>query len=262
MSGSMDRQSGASNPQAVADALLRARSMKQPVDDAPLANALHGPDDAYRAQDLVAQALGNAGSPRYWKSGGASRPAVLTHAALPEFGVKPSPADLRGMHFNMRLIEAEVALRLAKDIDTATAATLEHQDANGLVDAMCVSIEIVDSRWRRGREADALMKLADLQSHGALVLGEWKPFAPRDWSRQLCTVRIGDAAPAQFTGTHSLDDPAWLLPIWLRHATRNGATVARGTVVTTGTWCGVLTAQEGDLVRVTFDGIGEASVQL
>ena len=48
----------------------------------------------------------------------------------------------------------------------------------------------------------------------------------------------------------------------LRHATRHGETVPRGTVVTTGTWCGMLAAKEGDLVRVAFDGIGEASVQL
>jgi 2-keto-4-pentenoate hydratase len=35
-----------------------------------------------------------------------------------------------------------------------------------------------------------------------------------------------------------------------------------GTVVTTGTWVGILTAGEGDLVSVEFPGIGRASVQL
>jgi 2-keto-4-pentenoate hydratase len=57
-------------------------------------------------------------------------------------------------------------------------------------------------------------------------------------------------------------DPVWVLPAWLRHATRDGATVPAGTVVTTGTWCGLLPAMQGDLVRARFDGIGEASVQL
>jgi 2-keto-4-pentenoate hydratase len=127
---------------------------------------------------------------------------------------------------------------------------------------MTVSIEVVDSRWRQGREAAALLKLADLQSHGALVLGDWQPFAPRDWSRQACEVRIGDAPARKFEGTQSLGDPVWLLPIWLRHATRAGETVRKGTVVTTGTWCGLLEARQGDLVQVRFDGIGEATLQL
>ena len=65
-----------------------------------------------------------------------------------------------------------------------------------------------------------------------------------------------------FRGTQSLGDPAWLLPIWLKHVTRHGATVPRGTVVTTGTWCGLLEAKAGDRVRVVFEGIGEAQIQL
>jgi 2-keto-4-pentenoate hydratase len=162
----------------------------------------------------------------------------------------------------MRLIEAEVALRLGQDVDPQQAAALTHEEAPTLVEAMAVSIEIVDSRWAQGVEAPGLLKLADLQSHGALVLGEFVPFAPRDWGRQRCRVWIGQDAHIERIGTHSLNDPAWLLPIWLRHATRQGQSVPRGTVVTTGTWCGMLPARAGDLVRVEFEGIGIASVQL
>ena len=127
---------------------------------------------------------------------------------------------------------------------------------------MTVSIEIVDSRWKQARSAGPLLKLADLQSHGALVLGAWRPYAARDWSTQRCEVRIGDVGPQAFTGTHSLGDPTWLLPQWLQHVTRNGATVPQGTVVSTGTWCGLLEARRGDMVRVAFDGIGDAEVRL
>jgi len=38
--------------------------------------------------------------------------------------------------------------------------------------------------------------------------------------------------------------------------------IGAGTVVTTGTWVGVLDAAAGDLVQVEFDGIGSAEVQL
>lgn len=253
-----------SNIDAVAAALVRARRDQVPADAALLAAALTDASDAYAVQQRVAGELGwfEGESPRHWKSGGASRDAVLTHAPLPPAGVWTSPARSGGWPFHLRGIEAEVALRLGRDVDAAFAATLDADSARTLVDAMAVSIELVDSRWREALEAPALCKLADLQSHGALVLGHWRPFEARDWHPQTCRVRLGAQAPVERRGTHSLGDPAFLLPAWLRHATREGATLAAGTVVTTGTWVGILHAAEGDLVTAEFPGIGQASVQL
>lgn len=248
----------------VAGVLMQARRDNQAADAAPLEQLLQSPADAYAVQDRVGRESGwfADGAPMHWKSGGPSRTAALTHAPLPPGNVWPSPADAGGVHFNWRLIEAEVALRLARDVSPADAAKLSHQDANTLVDGMTVSIEVVDSRWRQFPGAPALLKLADQQSHGALVLGEWRPFVARDWSQQGCVVHIGSGAPQSFSGTHSLLDPSWLLPIWLQHATQRGGTARRGTVVTTGTWCGMLEARRGDKVRAVFEGIGEAEVQL
>ena len=248
----------------VTQALIQARQDRRGCDAQALANSLRDEADAYAVQRLVAQALhGPDGAfPPYWKSGGPSREATSTHAPLPIDGVWPSPADARRWPCIIRLIEVEIALRLGRDVTPAEAATLSHEAAPSLVDAMTVSIELVDSRWQQGVQAPALLKLADLQSHGALVLGEWIPFAVRDWAAQTATVRIGDALPATFRGSHSMGDPAWVLPAWLRHATREGQTVPRGTVVTTGTWCGMLPASAGELVTARFEGIGEAALQL
>lgn len=241
-------------------ALLAARRLGTtgPVPALPDAAA------AYAVQAGVADALGwfADGPPRYWKSGGPSRSAAPTHAPLPPAGVFVSPADLRSWPLHLRGVEAEIALRLGQPVDAGRAAALDLEGARALVEAMCVSIEIVDSRWAQGLESPALAKLADLQSHGALVLGPWLPFAARDWSMQRCEVRIGAQATQAFIGTHAMADPAFVLPAWLRHATRRGAVVAAGTVVTTGTWCGILHAQAGDTVDVAFDGIGAARVRL
>lgn len=249
---------------AVAQALVRARGAHLACPAAEVAGGLAQADEAYAVQQQVAQALGwfDAAPPRYWKAGGLSRDAVLTHAPLPPRGVWTSPATAGDWPFHLRGIEAEIALRIGRDVDAASAATLAVDGARALVDAMTVSIEIVDSRWQEALDAPALCKLADLQSHGALVLGEWVPFVARDWAAQACEVRIGARASVVRRGTHSLGDPAWLLPAWLRHATRHGQTVAAGTVVTTGTWVGILEAGEGDLVTAEFPGIGHASVQL
>ena len=247
----------------VARTLVEARRRNTPADAAPLAPLLSTPEAAYAVQARVAQALEwfDAGVPRYWKSGGPNREAMLTHAPLPPSRVWSSPADARGSHFNMLVIEAEIALRLARDVTPGEAAGLAHEDAARLVDAMTVSIELVDSRWQNLEQATPLLKLADQQSHGALVVGEWVPFAPRAWDRQACRVEIGAAPAREFSGTHSLGDPAWLLPAWLRHVTSLHGAVPKGPVVTTGTWCGMLPAAAGDRVRVVFEGVGEAAVR-
>ncbi|MEO6410430.1 MAG: fumarylacetoacetate hydrolase family protein [Burkholderiaceae bacterium] len=253
----------ASQLHPVAQALVRARRDRAPVDAADPAAELPDAATAYAVQDEVARELRwfDGGVPLHWKSGGATR-ETATHAPLPPAGVWASPASAGAWQFNLRGIEVEIALRLARDVDSALCAGLDEPGAAGLVDAMTVSIEVVDSRWSQGFGAPQLCKLADLQSHGALVLGPWLAYAPRPWSQQACRIIIGAQPPHHFQGTHSLGDPVAVLPAWLRHATRDGAVLARGTVVTTGSWCGILPAAAGDAVEVEFAGIGSATLQL
>ena len=246
---------------AAEQALVQARQTRRPATAArvPIPDA----ETAYDVQDSVARRFGwLRDGPAQWKSGGASRAALQTHALLPPEGVWSSPAVADAWPFHLRGIEAEVALRIGRAVDTVTAAGMNLAAATALIDAMCVSIEIVDSRWAEGLDAAPLSKLADLQSHGALVLGDWVPFAPRDWAAQVCRVTIGAQPVVEYRGTHSMADPAYVLPAWLRHATRGGRHVQAGTVVTTGTWCGLLHAAAGNCVRAEFPGIGHATVQL
>lgn len=263
----------------LAASLAAARREGRSLDPAPWQAVLPDLEAAYATQAAVAAAMGwfAGGPPRAWKSGGPSRTQTLTHAPLPPEGVRAAPAELGDMLFLAPLIEIEIALRLAREVSAETAATLAAQAdradeagrvrladriAGELVDAMCVSIEVVDSRWADPLQATAAMKLADLQSHGALVLGEWVPYRSRDWSAQRCEVSIGAAAPVARTGTHPLGSPTWLLPVWLGHAARQGRSLPAGTVVTTGAWAGMLPAKAGDEVVASFEGIGSARARL
>jgi 2-keto-4-pentenoate hydratase len=244
------------------EALACGRTGQGLVDADLFAQTVNTPELAYEVQQGVAEKLGwyRTPTPQFWKTGGPSRKAVPTHARLPEGGVWNSPAT-SCQFFAMRGIEAEIALRLAVPVDAKRAAMLDRDSACELIDAMAVSIEVVDSRWSQGLQAPAFLKLADLQSHGALVLGDWVPFDPaRNWSTQHCKVEIADALPLEFRGTHSLGDPAYALGAWLRHATQGGHVLPAGSVVTTGTWCGIVHAQPGDVVVVSFEGIGQTRV--
>lgn len=249
--------------QEVIEALVAARRQGQAVEAAPLADALGDAEAAYSVQAGVARTLGWFGDApaAHWKSGGPSRQATPGHSGLPPAGVRRSPADLRDLPLHLGHVEAELALRLGRDVDAATAAGLDMDSASELIDAMAVSIELVDSRWAEALAAPAWLRLADLQCHGALVLGGWLPYHRRAWSSQRCTVTLGDASPREFVGSHACGDPAWVLPAWLKHATRGGVRLPAGTVVTTGTWCGLLPAAAGERVTVAFDGIGSATLQ-
>ncbi|MEY4562072.1 MAG: hypothetical protein RLZZ618_1349 [Pseudomonadota bacterium] len=242
------------------DALVAARGDGPPVDAARFAHVITNADDAYLVQTAVANELDWFGDQpaRHWKSGGPSRGALLTHSPLPPARVWTSPTVVSWWPFVQRGVEAEIALRLGEAVDAERAEGLDFDSALLLVDAMAVSIELVASRWQQAFQAPPLLRLADLQSHAALVLGDWQPFTPRDWTTQRCRVRIGPRE-TELVGTHACQHPGWVLADWLRHATREGPLPA-GAVVTTGTWCGMLPAEAGELVEVTFEGIGHAAV--
>lgn len=247
---------------AVADSLLEARRSGSPADDLALRDHLTDLAQAYAVQDRVLAALGgDAQGPQYWKSGAPSRSDPMRHAPVPPAGVRPAGAGLAGLNLRHRWIEAEIALRIGREVTPAQARELAWPQCHELVDAMCVSIELVDSRWAGSRDAAPLLRVADLLLHGALFLGDFVPFSPRDWAQQACRVRIGRGEVRSLTGSLGVGDPTWVLPECIRHATRHGAALPAGSVITTGTWCGLLEAQAGERVEVEFPGVGVASVQ-
>lgn len=218
-----------------------------------------------QAQNELARRLGcgQPGQAQAWKSGGPSRAAALSHAALPPRGVRSSPAALHDLRLSRPGVEAEIALRLGCDVDADLAARLDGPQATALVDAMAVAAELVSSRWQQGQAAPAWLRQVDALSHGALVLGEWQAPQPgRDWAAQVCEIQRMHEAPLQARGSHSLGDPFWLLPQWLRHATRGGQVLPAGSVVTTGAWLVMSDLAAGDRLRVGFEGLGEVLVQL
>ena len=250
--------------QAAAQALLHARHTHQWAEHALLVQSA---TEAYLVNDLVAIALGWQGDDAafYWKSGGPTREVEPTHAALDPQGIWPSPAQAPRCPLHHAGVEAEMALRLGCDVNAELANRLTHATAPHLVEAVCAAIEVVSSRLARPDQTTPWDRMADAQSHGALVLGPWVPCTPdrmTDWARQSGELQLDGQLPKRFTGTHPLGDPFWVLPTWLRHATRHGQVVRAGTVVTTGNWSGHTPVERGQRVRVRFDGWGEAVVQL
>lgn len=255
------------SPEALIEQLALAWQGGPALTSADWSGCLSSAEHAYAVQDGLAERLGwrQAGRPQFWKSGGPSRQSPLSHAPLAPIGVRSAADGLTSfadLSLRQAGAEAEIALRLARDVSAEALVGLSREDASTLIDAMTVAIELVDSRWQEAGDAPALLRQADCLSHGGLALGQWLPYQARDWSRQNCELQINADAPLRACGSHSLGDPAWGLLDWLQHACRQGQVLPAGSVVTTGAWLVQGGLKPGDRVTASFEGLGRVSLAL
>lgn len=253
------------NPQILEDLarqLLLAREKEVPV------RALDWPSlstaEIYAIQDQCAQ-QGNwfrQGHPLAWKVGSANRDAQPNCAPLPDAGLIQSGSTVPRTRLPRLGIEAEVAIRLGRDVPGSGALGSSRTDIEALIDSLCVTIEIIDSRFVEGLDCPADRKLADLQVHGGLVIGEPIPFTSRNWASQRCVVSINSQIVADVTGTHPVGDPLWTTRWLIEHACRRFGAMRRGDLITTGAWAGIIPVSPGDSVEVRFEGLGQAHVRL
>lgn len=194
-------------------------------------HAVRDEADAYAVQDGVAAALGWPLD--RWKSGGGGPQGPFSHSPVSPL----AGTALLG-------VEAEVALRV---------------DAQGAPEAMCIAVELIASRWAEGLDAPALLRTADFQSNAGLLLGAWQPYAALDWAQLEWQFVLPGQPDIVRRGGHTLADPVGVLPAWWRHATRNGASLPAGAVVTTGAWGGLHPLTGAAHGRLSIEGLGEFS---
>jgi 2-keto-4-pentenoate hydratase len=209
---------------------------------------------AYAVQDATLAVIGPAAG---WKVGAKGPDAEPGCAPLPASGVLAAGARLLGPPWHMRGIEVEVALRLGRDLDPGDRlpAAAELQAA---VDAVLAAVEVVETRLADWRESEPLAQLADLQSHGALVLGAPSSLPARDLDlREVEAYLAFDGQPVASTYGANPAGDIWRLLAWLaRHCALRGQPLRAGQVVTTGSCTGLLFAPEGAHVQAHLRGIG------
>ena len=239
------------DPHAAARHLLAARNGTTVT-----AHDILPPDaqGAYAVQDATVAALGPVGG---WKVGAKGPQALPACAPLPGQGLLASGALLAGGAWQLRGIEVEVAIRLGRDLAPADER-MSPADLAHAIDAVMPAIEVVETRLADWRGADPLAQLADLQSHGALILGAACTLGPRDID--LRTVRAHLAFDGQSVADTHGGNPAgdlWRMLAWLAfHCVQRGLPLQAGQVVTTGSCTGMLFAPAGARVRAELAGIG------
>ncbi|MFP5477853.1 MAG: 2-keto-4-pentenoate hydratase [Gammaproteobacteria bacterium] len=216
--------------------------------------------EAYAVQDAILAHLGSGIGG--WKVGAPNAEAGPNCAPLPASGMHASGAVLPAARFAARWVELEAALRVGKLLEVRQDMPTPNELAS-FFDAVVPTIECVESRLAAGREAPAPLRLADLQSHGALVVGEAAPLAPSalDLRTLQATLKFGDAEAARTTGGNPAQD-VWRLVGWLaRHCTERGVPLAPGQIVTTGSCTGLLAAPVDTDVVGAIEGLGEVRLR-
>jgi 2-keto-4-pentenoate hydratase len=245
------------DPAAVARRLIRAHNgaVALPHTQVLAPNAAI----AYAVQDETMHGLGPIGG---WKVG-AKDPAMQPACApLPACGLFPTGATLLGPPWRMRGIEVEVAVRLGCDLipgdGELDAATL----ANA-IECLLPVIEVVETRLADWRVSVPLAQLADLQSHGGLVIGEPSKLSPHELDlRSIDAYLAFDGQPVASTHGANPAGDVWRLLAWLaRHCAERGQPLRAGQVITTGSCTGMLFAPEGAHVQAQLDQIGLVDVR-
>lgn len=246
------------DPAAAAQRLLAARKGAASV---PYAEVF--PPDAataYAVQDATIAGLGTIGG---WKVG-AKGPALEPGCApLPAMGVFDTGAALLGPPWRMRGIEVEVAVRLRSDL-VATAGQPGAAAVRDAIGAVLPVIEVVETRLADWRDSAPLAQMADLQSHGALVVGAPAQMNPADLDlRNVEAYLAFDGQPVASTRGANPAGDVWRLLGWLAwHCAQRGHPLRAGQVITTGSCTGMLFAPEGARVQAQLAGIGMVELQL
>lgn len=208
---------------------------------------------AYGVQDATVSGLGPMAGWKVGAKGPADEPAC---APLPASGMFASGATLAGPPWRLRGIEVEVALRLGKDLTGEQIPGIAAvQDA---IDAVLPAIEVVETRLTDWRTSAPLSQLADLQSHGALVLGPPSQLRATDLDLRTVQAYLAfDGQPVASTRGANAAGDIWRLLGWLAwHCVQRGQPLRAGQVVTTGSCTGLLFAAEDAHVQAQLEGIG------
>ena len=203
---------------------------------------------AYAIQDATLAGLGPTGG---WKVGAKGPQFEPICAPLPASGVLQSGAPLTGEAWRLRGIEVELGLRVGRD-PRGCANVLD------AFDAVVPVIEVVETRLADWRTSNPLAQLADLQSHGALIVGE--PLVTRLDDLDLRTLSASlsfDGTPVATTvGGNPAVDLARLLNWLVDHCAQRGTPLLPRQIVTTGSCTGMHFADECSLVQARIVGIG------
>jgi 2-keto-4-pentenoate hydratase len=232
---SMNETATAGNLASVlATARLRHAALDTLPDDLRPSSA----DEAYAIQHATLDHL--KASIGGWKVGAKSPTGPIQGSPLPGDCVHRRVAALDYNAYAKPGLELEIAFTLGRRFE-ATSGPHRDEEVLDAIESMRASIEVVASRFSNWPDVDKLWQLADLQNHGALVVGDAVHYDSR-FPFTAPSLRFTFEGASTFEGVpaNPAGDPRRLLGWVVNHAVARGITLEPGTVITTGSYTGML----------------------
>jgi 2-keto-4-pentenoate hydratase len=198
-----------------------------------------------------------------WKIGAKSAEGAIQGAPLPATDLHVDGMHLPHAHYKPLGLELEIAFRFGRRFEPSAKAYHEVEVLEA-VDSMAATIEIVASRFAQWPNVDKLAQLADLQNHGALIVGEFAKYR-RDFPfvAPALDFTFGGQDVLKTTPSNPCGDPRRLLTWLVNHCTqRHGIAVTPDMIVTTGSYTGMFFPQTAGTARGRIEGLGPVSVTL
>ncbi|MFK7755424.1 MAG: 2-keto-4-pentenoate hydratase [Flavobacteriales bacterium] len=151
--------------------------------------------------------------------------------------------------------EPEVAFRISKDIEGA----LQREDIPQYVDAVCVAIEIIDSRYKNFKFSLEDV-VADNCSSTGYLLGEWLSAETKIDGLSISLEVNGEVVQSGSTND-ILGNPWNSFLEATRIFKREGIELKKGMVLLAGAATPAVFLKPGDKVKASCDGLGEVSLE-
>lgn len=197
-----------------------------------------------------------------WKIGAKSDSGPIQGAPLPDIDLHADGARLPREIFAPLGLELEIAFRFGRRFDVSSTPYSEADVLAG-IGSIGATIEIVASRYAAWPTVDKLAQLADLQNHGALIVGEFAPYR-EDFPFVTPSLHFSFDGHdvVQTTPTNPAGDPRRLLTWLVNHATSRGIAVTPEMVVTTGSYTGMFFPQKAGTATGRIEGLAPVSLTL
>jgi 2-keto-4-pentenoate hydratase len=162
----------------------------------------------------------------------------------------------------MRVMEAEFAFRMGRNLDARQAAYTQAEVCDAVAD-MHVAIEVPDARFENFDQAGPPQIAADDAYASWFILGpkvaRWKKV---DLPRRSVRVLKNGTVAVEGSGAAVLGDPRIALTWLANDRAKRGIGLRAGDIVTTGTCIKPLDVLPNDKITADFGELGQVSLNL
>ena len=171
-----------------------------------------------------------------------------------------APAQVDASQFFMRVVEAEFAFEMARDLPPSNTLR-SRKEISAAIRGVIPGIEIVDSRFDDWTTIGAPSLIADNACNAAWVKGrlltDWQSV---DLAAQTVSVTVNGKLLREGRGANVLGHPLNAIEWLVNNLSARGLGLKAGQYVTTGVTTEVYMAERGDRITADFGPVGSVDL--